>query len=542
MTSQWRRWTGSFAIALAASWAFLTPTAVVAKADKPALILRVAALDTLIADVFHLAKVIGREDEVKQAETLLKNFTGPKGIEGLDTKKPWGVYGKIGPSGIDSEGVVLLPIANQKVFLEFLNKVGQKPEEKEGLYTLNVDSSPFPLFFRFHNGYLWGTLRDENSIAVKNLPDAAELLSPEKTGAMSLTFDFSAVPQQLRTMVLDKIDEGLKQAKEKAPANESETEKRGRLAGIDLSGELFKQVLTDGGETIAKIDLDRRNDEMLVEFSFAGKPGSTLAKNLASMGARKGLVASLPGSDSAYFVGFNIGLPESLAKLAADGFKQGFNDAMAKDPQNDPKKKELASKLYDILLPIFEKGIFDLGVDIRGPGPKNKYTIIGGIAVPDARKVEALIKQLRTDVPELATVIELDVAKSDKATYHRLAIDPLPKDIVQIVGNSPITLGFTADTVYFALGSESQKAIEEQTTKGFAAGPLIQADMRMNRMAPIFGIKEKAVLGAAKKAFDGKPNQDLFQTKVTSGDKLVFKMSMKTQVLAFFGALAPKDN
>lgn len=543
MKAQWRRWTGTLAFALAATSAFLFPTPSFAqKVEKPALVLRVAALDTLITDVFHLAKAVGREDEVKQAENLLKNFTGPKGIEGLDTKKPWGIYGKIGPNGIDSEGVILLPIANQKGFLDFLEKLGQKPEEKNGLYTLNVDSSPFPLFFRFHKGYLWGTLRDENSIAIDKLPEAAELLAPEKTGALSLSFDFSAVPEEMRKMVLNQIEISLKQSKEKGPEKESEGERKARHAGIDLAGKFFTQLLNEGGETVAKLDLDRKNEEMSLELSFAGKPGSGLAKDLASMGARKGVVATLPGADSAYFIGFNIGLPESMAKLATEAFKQGFKEAADKEKSDDPKKKELAKKFYDILVPVFEAGVLDFGVDIRGSGDKGKYTILGGIAMPGTRKVENLVKQLRTDVPELATVIELDIAKTDKTTFHRIAIDPLPPELVKVVGNSPILLGVTDETIYFALGQGGQKAIEEQTKKGLAAGPLVQLDMHMARIAPFMGDQEKLALAAAKKAFDGKPaGLDLFQVKVQSGDKLVYKMSMKTQVLAFFSALIPKD-
>lgn len=44
-------------------------------------------------------------------------------------------------------------------------------------------------------------------------------------------------------------------------------------------------------------------------------------------------------------------------------------------------------------------------------------------------------------------------------------------------------------------------------------------------------------IGAARKAFDGKSGQDLIEIKVASGGKLVVKLSMKTQVLAFLMGL-----
>jgi len=540
MMRQLNRWTGALALAMGLLFgsSAVKAAAPAPKAEKPALVLRVAALDTLINDVFHLARVIGREDEVKQAEELLKNFTGPNGIEGLNTKKPWGIYGKIGPNGIDSEGVILLPIANQKGFLDFLEKLKQKPEEKNGLYTLNVDSSPFPLFFRFHNGYLWGTLRDENSIAIEKLPDPAQLLAPEKTGALSLTFDFSALPEEIRKMALQQIETTIKEEKEKSVENENEAKKKGRLAGVEMAGKLMSRILTEGGETGFKIDLDRTAEEFTLEMTFAGKEGSPLAKDLAEMGERKGLVANLAGADSAYCLGLNVKLPQSFSDVLVLGFKEGFKDGLAK--QNDPKQKETAQKIHDIILPILQQGVYDLGADFRGPAANGKYSVVGAVAVPGARKLEDLVKQLRKEVPDLATVIELDVGKTGSTTFHRIAIDPMPPDLAKIVGNSPILVGFTDEVVYFGLGGNTQKAIEEQVGKGLKAGPLVVADLHWARLAPMLASGDRTMLAAAKKAFDGKTGKDLFQMKIESGSKLTYKMTMKTQVLAFFSALAPK--
>ena len=79
---------GSFSIIpllfVGATWALLAPGALHAQKDKPTFVVRMAPIENLMGDILHIAKVIGREGEVQMAETLLKNFTGGGGIEGLD--------------------------------------------------------------------------------------------------------------------------------------------------------------------------------------------------------------------------------------------------------------------------------------------------------------------------------------------------------------------------------------------------------------------------------------------------------------------------
>src|SRR5262249_46273437 len=68
----------------------------------PALILRIRSLDSIIADFSYLAAQVGKEEEAKQAVELLKERTGGKGLDGVDTKKPMGGYVFAGPNGTDS--------------------------------------------------------------------------------------------------------------------------------------------------------------------------------------------------------------------------------------------------------------------------------------------------------------------------------------------------------------------------------------------------------------------------------------------------------
>src|SRR3989442_11722392 len=87
-------------------------------ADAPApptLIIRLQSIDHLIADVKYLAGVAGRADEAKRLDAQLKQVF-PNGIQGIDTKRPLGLYASLDPNGnvIESNGVLLVPVKDEK--------------------------------------------------------------------------------------------------------------------------------------------------------------------------------------------------------------------------------------------------------------------------------------------------------------------------------------------------------------------------------------------------------------------------------------------
>src|SRR4051794_7192445 len=115
------------------------------KTKTPTLIVRVRSLDGLISDARYLATLAGREEEAKQAEAFLKQFTGEKGIEGLDTKRPMGLYGSLAGDVVNSEVVVLLPIADEQAFVALVKRLNLNPDkDKDGIYTVHPQKTNIP--------------------------------------------------------------------------------------------------------------------------------------------------------------------------------------------------------------------------------------------------------------------------------------------------------------------------------------------------------------------------------------------------------------
>src|SRR5262249_47045336 len=99
--------------------------------------------------------------------------------EGIDVKKPIGLYANVKTSLNESEVVLLLPIADEKTFLDFLGALNLEPKkDKDDLYTLKIENVPVPVLFRFAHGYLYAAPRLNSKVA----PAGKEQGAPPREG------------------------------------------------------------------------------------------------------------------------------------------------------------------------------------------------------------------------------------------------------------------------------------------------------------------------------------------------------------------------
>src|ERR1700693_1331328 len=98
------------------------PAVVLGQANMapPTVVLRVNSIDSLIEHVKFLVGLAGQKDAARQIEGLIKTKIGDKGLEGVDSRRPFGLYGRVGKDIQDVTAAVLLPIADEKAFLNLL--------------------------------------------------------------------------------------------------------------------------------------------------------------------------------------------------------------------------------------------------------------------------------------------------------------------------------------------------------------------------------------------------------------------------------------
>src|SRR5689334_19456507 len=115
----------------------------VKKAVTPGVLVRVQSLDDLMNNFRYLATLVGREEEAKQLEGMLKaKAGGPKGLAGINAKRPMAYYALFGDGGIETASAVgLIPIADEKAFLGLIENIGAKAEKgDDGVYTVTSEA------------------------------------------------------------------------------------------------------------------------------------------------------------------------------------------------------------------------------------------------------------------------------------------------------------------------------------------------------------------------------------------------------------------
>jgi hypothetical protein len=507
------------------------------KTTPPTLIVRVSSLDNLIADARYLVELAGKEEEAKQAEEFLKSLRSEKGLEGVDTTRPLGLYGTLNPSVIDSEVVLLVPIADQKVFLDMLERINLKVENKDGVYQLEIEKVPFPVFFRFSNKYLYVTLRDKATIATEKLLDPSTILGGT-AGALSITVNLDRVPDELKRMVIGQSALQIANLKEKDEPGETGTQKAFRVALLDELMARFKSLVNDGRQVRLGLNIDRKGADISLSASFRAKPGSNLATAIAELGQGPSVGAGLISSDSAMSVALNVALPENLRTALAPVIDEGVKKAVNKE--ENQVKRDLLDGLLKAVTPTLKMAELDGAIDFRGPGAGELYTAVAALKVKDGPAIEEAIKKVIKSLPEdQKAAIKIDFDKVGSINIHRMTPDKVDTRTRERFGDNPIYIAVREDAVLIAGGEKGLDALKEGLASSPKAGKVGQVEIAIARIAKLAeedSLVRKAMPEAAKKAFKEKDSDKVYLT-LTGGKALELRMSMKAQIVTFASLL-----
>ncbi|MFO0881226.1 MAG: hypothetical protein U0840_28215 [Gemmataceae bacterium] len=527
------RFRGSILLALAGLLVLGLAPAQAQDATKPSLLLRLKPLEELIGDLRFLVKEVGREEEAKQIESMLKARTSPQGLEGVDVKKPIGLFAVLKPSLNSSEVALLLPIADEKTFLAFLEQLNFKPEkDKDGLYTLQVENVPVPLLFRFANGYLYGMakLNEKMTLPAKDkLPNPEKILA-EGSGLLSLTANVDQLPPQLRKLAISASAFTLGELKDQDLPAATPKQKAVWAALLDESATLVKSVLEDATAVQLKLDVDRKARDLTLGLTLASKPDSTLAKNFASLNPSSSVASGIGTRDSVMGGMVYLALPAAIKKAAVPAIEE----AIAKATENlDPGARELLTPLIDSLKPSATAGKFDLGLDMRGPGKKGKYTLVLSAQLEKGLAIEKALKELVSKMPEDQTqALKTDFAKEGDVNIHRVTQLKMDAQAKEMFGTGALYFAARDDALIVTLGEDALPALKAAVKARPSIGTPLQLAISGSRLAKFMAKDQKHAPEAARKAFTD-PGSDQMRLTLSAGERLELKLSIRTAVLAF---------
>jgi hypothetical protein len=86
----------------------------------------------------------------------------------------------------------------------------------------------------------------------------------------------------------------------------------------------LKTLLDDAKELQARVVVDEKTDDLSAELTLTAKPGSTLAKNIASLSGKTSVPAAIVGGkDAAVRVTAKAGLPDGTKQDLARWWTRG---------------------------------------------------------------------------------------------------------------------------------------------------------------------------------------------------------------------------
>ncbi len=505
------------------------------KNDKPAVMLRFASLDHLRGDFRYLAEVIGEGEKAKQLDEIIKSKLGEKGLEGIDAKKPIGAYGWIGSAGIDSKVVLMVPIADEKAFLDLLsNTLDVKPEKGKGnVYAMEVEMVHATVYFRFANGYAYVTARD------KDVLDKDKLLAPDKVlpagqiGAVSVLVNIDQIPDNLKELALGTIENQVASLKDHEMPGHTEAQKKLRDAVVDeLSGQI-KSLFNDGGETALRLDLDRKAGDVVLTASVAGKSGSPLASSIRELGQVKSATASLLHPNAAFKSELNVRLPEKLRSLVGPALKDAEKQALAKAKNED--ERALLKTLLDGIMPTLKAAELDTALDLQGPNEKGVYTIVGGIKIKDPGELE---KSFRKTAGQFPKQIQLDAEKANGIAIHRINPDEyLKPDARRTLGDNPLYIALHGDVLLLSGGEKGLGALKEALAATPTTGRVWGLQIALPRVAPMFEDPVQAEI-ARKAVFGDNKESGRVRLSVEGGKALTLRFVLDAKVIDYLNRVS----
>ncbi|MBL8794071.1 MAG: hypothetical protein JNM56_09200 [Planctomycetia bacterium] len=500
----------------------------------PPLLVRIRSIDSLVTDAKWLAKLAGEEESGAQLEGLLQTFIGDKAI---DTKKPIGLYGAIGPNGLDSSLVVMVPIIQQKEFLKLLDQhnVAVTPDKQDaGLHGYTAGDGAVKGFLRFANGYAYITNDKAATVDAKRILGPSAVFDPKDQAAVSVVLRIGDVPKQLKETFLTKFKEELDKAKEQKAENETPVQAKLKVAMLDGFLQQARSLLNDGNELALRFDIDRKAGELSADLSLSSQPKSKLEATIAGLQA-KSVTAGTVGSDSAINFTVNVSLSEGLKKAFGPAIDEGIAAAIKEQQERKTGNPEAAEKFLKVLTPTLKAGELDFAVTMRGPNAANKYALLAGMKVRDGLAVENAFRDIvKLLKPEEQAKIKLDAEKIGTVNVHRFEVTrDFDKRARDMFGEGPLFIAVKPEAVYFTVGDNALDVLKEALAAQPTSASIVQLEMSLRRFVALLAAEQPEAAKAAEQVFKNSDG-DKVRMVLQGGKSLKARFSMQADVVRFF--------
>ncbi|HVK17241.1 MAG TPA: hypothetical protein VM533_09855 [Fimbriiglobus sp.] len=517
----------------------------VAQADKtsgPAVTAQLAPLGKALTDVKAIVRTVAGDGAVKQMEEAIKEGLGEKGFDGVDLLRPAAGYVNLDkvetfedPKNIT--GVLLVPITDEKAFVEFLKRVKldvEPVEGKAGLYRIDPrdgESAPFPVRMRFADRYAHiGFNVKDDALAADKLVPAAKLVNPAERGLFAYTTYYSRLPKELIDQAFKQTEQAAEQIKQ-APLPPGAAEPLAEAVKSVMK--MNEQMYREGDVAVVRLVYEQATEEVVYETTLKAKPGTALAKEVAARKAVTHRFAGLIGDATA--AALLAQLPTFTPEVR-DAITGALEAARKSAAQEVPQEYQAAAdEALAGLARSVKSGEFDLGAALIGPDKDGTFTVVAGVSFDDPAKLEKELRALHAKAPEeVRKQIKLDAAKAGDVSVHQIEAGPmLPPEAQKVFGEkASVCVAFAPKAIHVAFGPAAVESI--QAAVAAKPGPAKALDLvvnpaRVQKLAaavdPQAGEQAARALGTDDKKVSA------FSISVEGGDELRVRVAVALKVI-----------
>ena len=520
------------------------PQAVSAQEKKapPTVVVRVRSVDTVIENVKLVVALAGRENIAQQIEGLIKTKVGPKGLEGIDPKRPFGGYARFSEE-LQVAGVVMVPIADENAFLGLLENLNFKAtKDKKGLYSVKTGTG-VEVYFRFANKYAYATALNLEALDPANLIEPAKIFPEQQTTAFSATLRLDQIPAPAKLIAAFAVEAELTKVRDKKEPGETEKQKEFRVQVLNEISRQFKAILDEGGELNANLDINKKSGELLADVSFTAKPGTGLAKEISNLAKTASLFGGLTGPDSAARGLVHYLLPERIH----EAFEAVVDEVKTKGLAgiNDEAKRRQAEAFFKVLLPSLKSGELDAAFNLSRAGSGKLFNLVAAVKLRNGdelgKTIRDLAAELLKDIPaEEAAKVKLDADSTDGVKIHRVDVqDKMDDKAKAVFGSNPLYLAFRKDAFFLAIGEDGLDAMKKAiATRATESSPAFLLTASVGKLAPLLA-KTEQQKEMVRTVF-AKGDEGRVHVTLEGGNAVRFRLTSQLSVLQFFSNVVAK--
>lgn len=438
--------------------------------------IRLQSVDQLLVYAEYFGALAGQEEQAKQMVGLVKAFSGEKGLQGVDTKRPIGLYSNVTPNVIDSQAVLMVPIADEESFLNLLRgQLSLDPRKgDDGIYSLDVPNAPFPatVYFTFAKDYLHVTVQDAKHVAAKSLIDPKVFFAKPNPAVLSVILRIQQLPVDVRKTVFGQIELQLQQQKEAVDKDEPNPESMFQNLILDTLASTMNSLLMEGDTLTLDLSVTPKSDDIALNLQLTAQEGTAFQKALRAAAERKGRAPAIglaPGAVAS--IAINMGLPEETVKALNPIIDVAIRRAIQDAGPND---QLVIERVLQVLEPTLKSGEIEAGLAMHKVEKPKGYTVLAGVKMKQGEDVEKLAKEFLPFLPPDQVTMELNKETIEKTQLHRATVSNA--EMKNFMGTDTIWLGTSSDLLLLNIASES-KELEKIVKSAPRTTPVMAAEL-----------------------------------------------------------------